>query len=513
MKRILKHLLLGMMGGGVPITYLLRDTFTDADAVVLASHTPDIGGAWTSRSGATQIHSNRATITTGPSIHTIDATKADFFAGLRGRITATGAADYIGLIFRYVDTSNYWLVHIDENDNSLSIFEVTSGSFSQRATVGIAIGLYTDYTLQVLCQGTSITAWLNGANQISYSSSVRQSATLVGIRGGTAGYNLDDFQVIDTAAFTALQTLPAPTAKLGVVLDLGAVYDTAYVARPHVIELNSALGRYHLYYTAANVQSVAPGNGSVRLALATSNDGLTWTKWGKIQSGGGDLTGAPDFNVVQDGASVHAYYSHSTTAIHRRTADNANYTSFGSSTEVLTVGTSGEWDDAQIRYPSVIKVDDTYYLYYMGNDGATWQIGLATSSDGLTFTKHASNPVIPVTLAHFWENTHTFDPHVFYRNGKWYMGYTGGTSHRTPPIVFTYFEQVGIAYSDDGVTWRRSKYNPWIEWGGSGAFDEVHVIDLEYVTLDSGDHIYYCGEDASGNRRVAMARVQMALEQ
>lgn len=82
---------------------------------------------------------------------------------------------------------------------------------------------------------------------------------------------------------------------------------------------------------------------------------------------------------------------------------------FSSQGSILTPG-AGEWD---ARFPHgtpgpVIEMDGTHYLYYVGADGdrdgtngpndggpANRAVGVATSSDLSSWTKSASNPIIP----------------------------------------------------------------------------------------------------------------------
>ncbi len=62
---------------------------------------------------------------------------------------------------------------------------------------------------------------------------------------------------------------------------------------------------------------------------------------------------------------------------------------------VVPVGAPGAWDESGIWAPDIIEVDGVYYLYYTGSDVHNNQaIGLATSTDLLTWTKHAANPVV-----------------------------------------------------------------------------------------------------------------------
>ncbi len=72
----------------------------------------------------------------------------------------------------------------------------------------------------------------------------------------------------------------------------------------------------------------------------------------------------------------------------------------------LSAGPAGSWDargfDGQISPCSVVKKDGTYFLYYVGADGdrlidggpANRALGVATSTDGINFTKYAGNPII-----------------------------------------------------------------------------------------------------------------------
>jgi len=42
----------------------------------------------------------------------------------------------------------------------------------------------------------------------------------------------------------------------------------------------------------------------------------------------------------------------------------------------------------------VVRDGDEYKLWYSGYDGKTWRIGLATSRDGINWTKDHRNPVL-----------------------------------------------------------------------------------------------------------------------
>jgi len=64
---------------------------------------------------------------------------------------------------------------------------------------------------------------------------------------------------------------------------------------------------------------------------------------------------------------------------------------------VVSLGPTGRFDDTHIFAPAVIQQNDQYWLYYCGSRGTVakrvFQLGLATSTDGKTFTQHERSPV------------------------------------------------------------------------------------------------------------------------
>ena len=58
----------------------------------------------------------------------------------------------------------------------------------------------------------------------------------------------------------------------------------------------------------------------------------------------------------------------------------------------LITGTYG-WEH-QIVVSSVVKKNNLYYLYYTGRNLPEYKIGVATSSDGINFTKYSGNPIL-----------------------------------------------------------------------------------------------------------------------
>jgi len=101
------------------------------------------------------------------------------------------------------------------------------------------------------------------------------------------------------------------------------------------------------------------------------------------------------------------------------------------------------WEGPGVSGPSALLTGGQVLLYYAAAGG----IGLATSSDGLTFTK-GSGPVLAPDPTMAWETTAPHAPTVaIFPDGSWHMLYGAGDS-------------VGEATSADGQTWARVATNP-----------------------------------------------------
>lgn len=96
-------------------------------------------------------------------------------------------------------------------------------------------------------------------------------------------------------------------------------------------------------------------------------------------------------------------------------------------------GPSDEWElPGGTEDPRVVRIDDVFYMTYTAYDGTTARLGLATSPDLVTWTKHG--PLFPE------------------------LGWTKSGAILTQPVdgkYWMYFGDTDIwaAYSDDGIQW------------------------------------------------------------
>lgn len=154
-------------------------------------------------------------------------------------------------------------------------------------------------------------------------------------------------------------------------------------------------------------------------------------------------------------------------------------------TLILTVGSTGAWDDTQLTAPSVVKTDTGYVMLYSGIDSAgQWAIGMATSSDGITWAKHdnpettdapfaESDPVF--TIADdpaAWDGVQVHQPRLRLAPDGFVMLYRGFTPGQRN-------QGYGLAVSDDAITWQR--LNPEPAYSDKDALRRaVWYSELEY---------------------------------
>ena len=139
-------------------------------------------------------------------------------------------------------------------------------------------------------------------------------------------------------------------------------------------------------------------NAARGICYAESTDGITWTRY----SGNPVVTAQAFGRVVKQGSTYYLYSSSNTLAtgigINVYTSANGLAWTLQKSNAIPASGGAG-WDGAAALQLNVLTVDGTgkWWGYYTGTASIatpSWAMGLATSSDGINWTKGGSNPVI-----------------------------------------------------------------------------------------------------------------------
>ncbi len=128
---------------------------------------------------------------------------------------------------------------------------------------------------------------------------------------------------------------------------------------------------------------------------------------------------------------------------------------------ILTPGTEGSWDDELIEASDAFKDFGKYYLYYHGNGGRGYRLGVATASHPLgPFKKHGDKPILTVGPKGTWDETHVACAMVLKERADryimWYSGHGRSGKHRKWSI--------GLATADSPLgPWKKHKGNPIVE--------------------------------------------------
>ena len=136
------------------------------------------------------------------------------------------------------------------------------------------------------------------------------------------------------------------------------------------------------------------------------------------------------------------------------------------------------WEKAAVMCPHVLWDEQarSFRMWYSGGEqNEPNAIGYATSPDGLTWTRHAANPIFLPDKRNAWEKDHVTACQVI-RQGGWHiMFYIGFRDEATA--------QIGVARSRDGITdWQRHPANPIVrrgkdEWDADACYKPFAVFD------------------------------------
>lgn len=182
MRAGLRGLLLGFppgasgAGGAAPV---FSDTFTAADSTSLDVHTPDVGGvgAWAEEAGNWSITSNQARTTA------VNFARATIHVGAApGRVEVVVLVDTnAGVIFRGIDSTNYWLVEMARTASLIRLYECTGGAFALEASATVTVNQTAVYTIAVIDDGANIEVQIDGVPVLTYTSTSKAAGARIGI--------------------------------------------------------------------------------------------------------------------------------------------------------------------------------------------------------------------------------------------------------------------------------------------------------------------------------------------
>jgi len=244
-----------------------------------------------------------------------------------------------------------------------------------------------------------------------------------------------------------------------------------------------------------------------RIGYATSTDGISWTKSktnpvlspGPPGSWGSNFTSSP--SVIYNGSLYMMWY---VGGQQPQPSEFYYYTFSGSLGFGLATSRDGiTWTkyagnpvmertpiDAFVMFdPWVLRVDNQFKMWYTCGSGAQLGVCNAASPDGIHWTKIPTAIFKGTGLSSDWDSGDVYSPNVFYDGHVYGMWYSGD---RYINQTFS-IHQIGYATSPDGITWTRAPGNPILGPSARGSWDSGNIDEQGVVQVDGMFRLYYSG--------------------
>jgi Beta-fructosidases (levanase/invertase) len=265
---------------------------------------------------------------------------------------------------------------------------------------------------------------------------------------------------------------------------------------PHVVNFG---GRYLMYYSVPPMKGVEGAGWNI--GIAESLDLIEWKKVGEITPAVGadyEKKGlcAPGA-LVRDG-KVHLFYqtygnSRNDAICHAVSDDGVNFTR--NNTNPIFKPT-GNWNCGRAIDAEVCEFNGQYFLYFATRDPdfKIQMLGVAVAPKGTNFNREDWQQAVDATILSPelpWEGECIEGASITVLNGKMYMFYAGAYNN--------WPQQVGVAVSSDGLSWKRLFNEPFLPNGKPGEWNESESGHPHIFTDNDGrTYLFYQGNNDKG---------------
>jgi predicted GH43/DUF377 family glycosyl hydrolase len=266
---------------------------------------------------------------------------------------------------------------------------------------------------------------------------------------------------------------------------------------PHVIRFG---GRYLMYYSIKPYEDKTNPVKGLGIGIAESSDLINWKKTGEIAPAEDyESKGlcAPCARVI-DG-KVHLFYQtygngKNDAICHAISSDGMIFTRNATNPVFRP---EGPWTCGRAIDAEVIMFKGNYYLYYATRD-PDYKIqlqGVAVASGTTDFSrsswKNLSTDKAMMKPELPWEKDCIEGASVIERKGNLYMFYAG--AYNNAP------QQVGVAVSEDGVNWKRMSDDPFLPNGKPGEWNSSESGHPHIFEDQNGrTYLFYQGNNDKG---------------
>jgi alpha-L-rhamnosidase len=260
---------------------------------------------------------------------------------------------------------------------------------------------------------------------------------------------------------------------------------------PDVVRWN---GKYYMYCT---IKSTSGGLG---IGIAESTDMICWTQVAVIPRGTAyEANGQAAPCVVILNGRLHMFYQTygngaSDAICHAWSDDGIHFTK--NPDNPIFHPRPAPWTVGRAIDADVIEHGGTVYLYYATRDPSftVQKIGVAIADLNSDFSKSAwteacSDSILQPRLP--WEKKCIEAPSVFYKFGRFYMFYAGAYNNEP--------QQIGVAVSNDGITWQRLSQQPILPVGQPGEWNSSESGHPGVFVDDDGQiYLFFQGNNDNG---------------
>jgi hypothetical protein len=243
-------------------------------------------------------------------------------------------------------------------------------------------------------------------------------------------------------------------------------------------------------------------SGVTAIGYATSLDGLSWTKYPEPvlthgKPGSFDSAQLGLGSILQENATLFLMWY-----------QGGNHVSFVNGAVGLATSHDGiTWtkydgnpvlrstsiDQNILASPFVIRLKNTFNMWYTGKSesdpGQITRILYATSYDGINWIKWPQPVFSPLTPPS-WDSGAVYSASVIYDGANFGLWYSGLNQSYGDP-------RIGFATAPDGATWTRSSTTPLLDLGDPGSWDSKGV-EQPCAVIGYGFMLYYDGFSTVG---------------
>ena len=227
-----------------------------------------------------------------------------------------------------------------------------------------------------------------------------------------------------------------------------------------------------------------------------------WEKWSENPVLGGDLGVCFDLCMLKENGLFKMYFSWRSRSLIAMTTSKDGVHWAAPIECIAPRKTARGWED-DVNRPSVIKVGETYHMWYTGQYNPAPGIGTshifhAVSEDGIRFTRTADEPVLsPVEP---WEKVAVMCPCVLYDRQEQFfrMWYSGGEQYEPNAI--------GYAESRDGMHWDKKFKDPVFQADPASPWECHKVTACQVFPYRDQYWMFYIGFATEDLAQIGMAR-------